>query len=129
MTKKRKTLRIRIPPYLPSRNEWRKAIHAAVVSAAESRGVTYKPEDKLELIITLYLDESGLQRHDVDNRLKDVMDALQGRVGGPKAIRRLQQIIPNDHQIYRVLIEKTRPPVQSHGMGLLVIRKYKRIGS
>lgn len=129
MTKKRKTLRIRIPHYLPSRNEWRKAIHAVVVFAAESRWITYQPEDKLELIITLYLDESGLRRHDVDNRLKDVMDALQGRAGGPKAIRRLQQIIPNDHQIYRVVIEKTRPPVQSHGMGLLVIRKYKRIGS
>lgn len=57
------------------------------------------------------------------------MDALQGRVGGPKAIRRLQQIIPNDHQIYRVVIEKMLPPGQSHGMGLLVIRKYKRIGS
>ena len=128
MAKRRLTIYARIPPYQPPRNSWRELIHAAVTEAAQVRGVSYLPEDRLELIITLYLDEASLWFHDVDNRLKDIMDALQGRAGGPKSKRRLLPIIPNDHQIFRVSIDKTLPPDKSNGMGLLVIRKYKRLG-
>jgi hypothetical protein len=35
--------------------------------------------------------------------LKDILDALQGRAGGSKKIRRLAPLIPNDSQIYRVI--------------------------
>jgi len=79
MAKRRQSLRVRIPPYHHPRNAWRESIHTELVAVAESRGVAYDPEDKLELIITLYLDEAGLTLHDVDNRLKDIMDALQGK--------------------------------------------------
>lgn len=129
MAKRRQSLRVRIPPYRHPRNAWRESIHAEVVTVAESRGVAYLPEDKLELIITLYLDDTGLKFHDVDNRLKDIMDALQGRAGGPKSERHLNPIIPNDHQIFRVIIEKMLPPGQSHGMGHLVIRKYRTLAN
>jgi hypothetical protein len=37
----------------------------------------------------------------------------------------LERLIPNDRQIYKVTIEKKRPPRQSHGLGHLQIRKYK----
>ena len=64
---------------------------------------------------------------DIDNRLKDIMDSLQGHVGGTgKKQRLLKPIIQNDSQIYRVIIEKGLPPRQSHGLGHLIIRKYKR---
>ena len=63
--------------------------------------------------------------HDVDNRLKDIMDALQGRAGGPKNRKPLIPTITNDNQIYRVIIEKLAPPKQSHGLGHLTIRKYR----
>ena len=129
MAKRRHTLHVRIPPYRHPRNAWRRSIHAEVVTVADSRGVAYLPEDKLELIITLYLDEIGLRFHDVDNRLKDIMDALQGKAGGPKSKRPLKPIIPNDHQVFRVAIEKMLPPGQSHGMGHLVIRKYKALAN
>lgn len=129
MAKRRQSLRVRIPPYLRPRNAWRESIHAEVMIVANSRGVTYLPEDKLELIITLYLDETALKFHDIDNRLKDIMDALQGRAGGSKSERHLSPIIPNDNQIFKVTIEKMLPPWQSHGMGHLVIRKYRIISN
>jgi hypothetical protein len=87
--------------------------------------VTYKQDDKLELEIRLYLIGAALSMHDVDNRLKDIMDALQGRAGGPKNRKPLIPIITNDNQIYRVIIEKLAPPKQSHGLGHLTIRKYR----
>lgn len=126
MVKRRTSLRVRIPPYKHPRNAWRELIHSEVIKVAQARGVSYRPEDQLELLVTLYLDETSLRFHDVDNRLKDIMDALQGRAGGPKAKRRLPSIIPNDHQVFRVSVEKMLPPGQSHGMGHLVIRKYQK---
>jgi len=44
--------------------------------------VRYTTEDKLELVIRLYFDKTKLPLMDIDNRLKDIMDALQGHVGG-----------------------------------------------
>jgi len=85
--------------------------------------VTYQPTDKLEVEVRLYMKGSSLALHDVDNRLKDILDALQGRAGGSKAIRRLKPIIPNDNQVFRVIIEKAPAPKQSHGRGHLVIRR------
>lgn len=126
MPKPRQTLRIRIPPYQYPRTAWRRSLHAQVDAEATRRGVAYGPKDKLELIVVLYLDAVQLDFHDVDNRLKDIMDALQGRAGGPKSKRPLRRIVPNDHQIWRALIEKRLPPGQSHGMGHLVVRKYRQ---
>jgi hypothetical protein len=52
------------------------------------------------------------------------MDALQGRAGGSKKIRTLSAIIPNDSQIFRIIIEKSLPPKQSKGYGHLILTKY-----
>jgi len=73
------------------------------------------------------MNSTALSFHDVDNRLKDIMDALQGRAGGSKKIRRWAPIIPNDKQICRVTIEKALPPKQSKGLGHLVIIRLKDI--
>ena len=127
MSKRRQTLRIRIPTYQYPRNSWRRAIYAVVIRAARAEGVVFVPDDKLELNITLYLDDADLRYHDVDNRLKDIMDALQGRVGGLKSKRQLEPIIPNDHQVFKVTIEKMPSPAQGHVMGHMIIKKYKPI--
>ena len=127
MTKRRQTLRMRIPPYFHPRNEWRCSIHKELAAKAKALGVVYKPKDKLELIVTLYLDGTALQFHDIDNRLKDIMDAMQGRAGGPKSSRLLTPIIRNDRQVFKVTIEKKIPPGQSHGMGHLVVKKYREV--
>ena len=89
----------------------------------------YTDSDRLELDVRIYLGENALAVHDVDNRLKDIMDALQGRVGGPKKHKKLRALVPNDNQVYRVLVEKQKPPPQSHGFGHLVIRRYRPLAN
>jgi len=69
MAKRRQTLRVRIPPYQTPPNNWRRAIHAEIVRAASDCNVTYQPEDKLELVVTLYIGDDALAWHDIDNRL------------------------------------------------------------
>jgi len=73
----------------------------------------------------IYMGDIELRFHDLDNRLKDIMDALQGRVGGSRIAQLRKPIIQNDHQIFRVVIEKRLPPGQSHGLGHLILKKYK----
>ena len=125
MPKPPKKLHIRIPAYGNPRNSWRLAVHAAVRARQQDPqvAVRYEEGDKLELELRLYFDASALRFHDVDNRLKDVLDALQGRAGGSKAVRTLEPIVPNDKQIYRVVVEKEEARPQSRGLGHLTIRR------
>ena len=117
MAKPRRTLRFRLPEYVTPRNEWRRAIHRVALEAAEERGVRFRAGKKLEVEVRLYLRDRQLEVHDVDNRLKDILDALQGRVGGSKAVNDLEKIIENDRDVYRVVICKSAPPKQSRGLG------------
>lgn len=126
MPKRPLKLKIRIPEYAAPRNSWREAIHRAVVDVQTTTRVTYEPDDKLEVLLQLYFtDARSCEIHDVDNRLKDCLDALQGRVGGTKtkARRALPPIVPNDRQIWRVVVQKGRAPKQAHGRGHLTIRR------
>jgi hypothetical protein len=125
MPKPRKKLHVRIPPYRSPRNTWRRDLHAAIVAVQSRQHVIYSPTDRLEVRVQLYLDGGSAVVHDVDNRLKDVLDALQGRAGGSKAVRSLAAVVPNDRQIYRVVIEKSAPPWQSRGLGHLWVRKLR----
>jgi Holliday junction resolvase RusA-like endonuclease len=126
MTKTVTTLKIRLPEYQSPRMKWRKAIHDELL---KKNFVYPTAKLKLELLIKLYLPGSDLKKHDVDNRLKDIMDALQGRIGGSKRNTSYKQIIQNDNLIYRVTITKQEPPKQSRGLGHLTVRKYKGVKS
>jgi hypothetical protein len=126
MAKQPSTLKIRIPPYRAPRNKWRKEIHKAVERIRITKKVTYTTSDKLKVIIRLYLREKEILVHDIDNRLKDILDALQGRASGTKIKPTLKPLIPNDNQIYRVEVQKTIPPKQSLGMGHLTIKKFHK---
>lgn len=121
MSKPRQKLKFRLPEYVSPRNAWRKKIHAAALKAANTQGVEYAPEAKLAVDVKLYLRGCALEIHDVDNRLKDILDALQGRMGGSKAVRKFEPIILNDRQVYRVVVTKSSPPGQSHGLGHVVV--------
>lgn len=125
MTKRPMKLKVRIPSYRYPRNDWRRAIYQAVSDRQADSPVQYHPDDKLEVTIKLYLKPGDLEIHDLDNRLKDCLDALQGRVGGSKAKRLLQPIVPNDRQIYRVIIEKSLSPKQGGDLGHLTIRRFR----
>ena len=129
MPKRPLKLKIRIPEYKNPRNSWRRAIHEAVMEVQGATSVKYSPEDRLEVTLMLYFtDGRAAEIHDVDNRLKDCLDALQGRVGGTKtkAMRALDPIIPNDRQIWRVVVEKAVAPKQARGRGHLTIRRLSR---
>jgi hypothetical protein len=125
MPKRPLSFKVRIPPYRYPRTAWRQDLHAILQEAVSKRGIVYSAVDKLELKVVLYLKDNALIVHDVDNRLKDIMDALQGRAGGKKGKSKLKPIIPNDNQVFRVTIEKMAPHKQSLGMGHLVVRKFR----
>jgi len=98
MVKRPLKLTLRIPPYETPRNAWRKKLHQVVLQRQRKSPVRYTEKDKLEVEIRLYIKGTGLSMHDVDNRLKDIVDALQGRAGGPKKRRTLEPIMPNDRR-------------------------------
>jgi hypothetical protein len=85
----------------------------------------------LDVEVLLYLKRGKRHDiHDVDNRLKDILDALQGRFRGyaPKKVPRL---IANDNKICRAVIEKRATPKVFKNKtgdtgGKLTIRAFKR---
>lgn len=123
MSKRALYLKVRLPKYVTPRLKWRRLVYDIVERKAEEAGISYTKNDRLELNVKLYFEGSAISFHDVDNRLKDVMDALQGRIGGSKKIRNFRPVIPNDSLIYKVTVEKMLPPKQSHEMGHLIISK------
>ena len=100
-------LKIRLPEYAFPRNKWRKKIYDAINKKLYEKG-----ERKIKFI-------------DVDNRLKDVMDALQARWGGKISKNNSIPLIENDNTIYKVTVEKRIPPWQSKGLGHLIIQRMK----
>jgi len=124
--KRRLTLTIPLPPYSHPRNKWRQAIHRAALQAKGRRQIAYTSDDRLEVHVVLNLTPAAALIHDVDNRLKDVLDALQGRAGGPKNIHALKPIIPNDRQIFRVTVEKSARKDAKRPRGRIVVRKLQR---
>jgi len=77
------------------------------MTAMKDKGIKDTADLKLELHIILYLTEPHIRFHDVDNRLKYIMDSLHGRMGENKKKQLFERLIPNDRQIYKVAIEKS----------------------
>jgi hypothetical protein len=63
--------------------------------------------------------------NDLDNCIKDIFDARQGRAGGANSKRAVQTIIPNDNQILRLETEKTQPSKQARSRGHVIVRKLR----
>jgi len=127
MAKPRKMFEVQIPPYVSPHLKWRGLVRDVVQAAQREKGIVYGPSDHLELRIRLYLEGGALEIHDVDNRLKDLMDALQGRMGGSKKIKPLSPVIKNDRQVWRVVIEKSEVPRKIPGLGgHLTVRRLRK---
>jgi len=93
-----------VPGYERNRYQWRRRILANIIRAAKKAGVKYDDNHTFEVVVLLYLKKGKrYDIHDVDNGLKDILDALQGRFGGAQSKHRL---IENDRQVCRVIIEK-----------------------
>ncbi len=111
MAKRPQTLKALIPTYEKDRGGWRRKILTSVLRARKLAGVRYDPRDRLELVVLLYLKKGKRHTiHDIDNRLKDILDSLQGRFGGPKSARKKTRVIENDNQVCRVVMEKQPIP-------------------
>lgn len=110
MSKRRSKLTVQIPNFMKDAKAWRQAIHAAVSAAQDRTGRQYLPADKLAVEVVFNLANPKLTILDLDNRLKDVLDALQGFIGEKGKSGALRPIIPNDSQIYRLVAEKRMPP-------------------
>src|SRR5258705_13517245 len=110
MTKRGLKLSVPIPNFMSDGRAWRRALHAAIVEVQDRGSVRYSDTDKLEVEICFHLTNPKLTILDLDNRLKDVFDALQGFVGDKGKSGELRPIISNDSQIYRVIAEKRMAP-------------------
>ena len=130
MAKRSLKLSVPIPNFMSDGPAWRRALHAAIVKVQDRGSVQYSDTDKLEVEICFHLRNPKLTVLDLDNRLKDVFDALQGFVGEKGKSGELRPIIPNDRQIYRVIAEKRlAPKVNRAALSTIVIRRYDGHGA
>jgi Holliday junction resolvase RusA-like endonuclease len=119
-------LSVRIPNFMKDAVAWRKAIHTAVVAVQDATKVRYTSTDKLDVEIRFHLRDRKLTILDLDNRLKQVLDALQGFIGEKGKSHALRPIIPDDNQIYRLVAEKRMPPKANRAaLSTIVIRRYR----
>jgi Holliday junction resolvase RusA-like endonuclease len=130
MAKTRRTVSTKLPTYLKDRQEWRRQILENVRREAKARGVKYDSDDLLEVEVVLYLKRGKRHDiHDVDNRLKDILDALQGRFRGGDG--RKNRLIANDNKICRAVVEKRPTPKMYDNKktdtgGRITIRPFKK---
>ena len=106
---------------------WRLEVYKKIKEAAAEAEVGPYPADALiECQLRLALKASRLSIQDVDNLLKHVFDAMQGRLGGPKAKKRPWHLLPNDYQIRLVTVEKVVAPRRKYGSRLTISRYTRR---
>jgi len=127
MAKARQIIRAVLPTYLKDRQKWRKQILENVRRAASEQGVEHPPDQLFEVEVLLYMTRGKRHDiHDVDNRLKDILDALQGKFRGAGKARPL---IKNDNKICKAIIEKRPTPKlfknkKENAGGRIIIRPY-----
>jgi len=124
VAKRRFSITLQLPAYARPRNEWRRRVHAAALEALARRGVGYHDADRLELRLSMALDERPLAVDAIDDRVKDVIDALGGRIAGPRSRRRIAPIVADD-QIARIVLEKTARRGRGRALGELAISRYR----
>ena len=100
-------------------------MHAAVLEAQTFRGVGYRESDLLELRVSIFLGPRLLDLHEIDERIKDVVDALEGRIAGRRSRRRIAPIV-NTGQVRRVILEKDTRTLRGRPYGILTIARYRR---
>ena len=100
-------------------------MHAAVLEAQTFRGVGYRESDLLELRVSIFLPTRPLDVHDIDERVKDIVDALEGRIAGRRSRRRIAPIVATG-QIRRVILEKDTRSLRGRPFAMLAIARYRR---
>ena len=133
MAKRRVKLDVRIPRYPTEKGlgsgkpgmVWRREVHTAIEAAARRKGIKKYAGIDLECDVVLFMTNRQLAFQDVDNLLKHIFDALQGRLGGPKGVKAPAAVLPNDYQIRRVCVEKFEATSRKQ-ISRLIIRDYAK---
>ena len=129
MGKARQTIRAVLPTYVKDHPKWRRRILENVRQAAKKDGIRYEADQLFEVEVLLYMTRGKRHDiHDVDNRLKDILDALQGKFRGTSGKKR--RLIKNDNKICKATIEKRPTPKvfknkKENAGGRIVIRPYR----
>ena len=105
---------------------WRREVYRNIKEAALLQRVEKYEGVDLECEVIVYLSHTKMRFHDVDNLQKHIFDALQGQLGGPKGGKRRWRLLPNDHQIRRVVVEK-RERRSKKEQSRLIIRDFAKI--
>src|SRR5204862_4570617 len=95
LRKQRQKLVAKIPHYEADSTSWKQKIYNAVLEAQTLAGIDYSDNVKLEVEVRFHLTGHKLTKLDLDNRLKQVGDALQGFIndkGGVKGARKRKPI-------------------------------------
>lgn len=119
MTSGARRLRMVLPRYATTAAEWKRSIHAAALAASVDQEVRFLAGEPLAVEIVLHM-RGGLARRDVDNRVKQVLDAIQGRLGNGGKVPGL---VLDDNQVFRIVAETRRLPAdlpKTHGGWLTV---------
>ena len=134
MAKASQTIECMLPGYQSDRKEWRRQILNRARKAAIGTGRKWTSTGPFEVVVLLYLTPGKqYDKHDVDNRLKDVLDGLQGafnlKAEGKK--RAKGRVIRNDASVCRVIVEKQPRPKKYRNSndppgGRLLIRPYRK---
>jgi Holliday junction resolvase RusA-like endonuclease len=111
----------RLPPY--RRNKWRVDVNKEVRDVLHAKGLRKLSGKRFEVSLLVHLSDGHMAMMDVDNLLKKVLDALQGRLGGPKAKKHpYLAVIANDALVWKATVEKKRTPKKTSGGGRLVVK-------
>src|SRR5574338_1476903 len=96
------TLECALPAYRTDRKKWRQEILACARAAVNARLKPWPVDGPFDVVLLLYFTKGKQHdKHDVDNRLKDVLDALQGAFfdKGKGKHRAADRIIKNDRRV------------------------------
>lgn len=141
MPKTKVALEIRLPAW-PRRDGrtgperlgiiWKRRVYSRIMQAAAKKKLVWPDPTKgglsglhLEIDVLIYLQSGGLKKQDIDNLVKLVLDALQGRLSRPKAQPRPRRLVENDADVRRMTVEKKAP--SKRGLSSrLVVRDYTK---
>ncbi|HUQ41279.1 MAG TPA: hypothetical protein VM052_02140 [Candidatus Limnocylindrales bacterium] len=95
-----------------------------MLEAQTMRGVGYRESDQLELRVSIFLGQRMLDLHEIDERMKDIIDALEGRIAGRRSRRRIAPIVSTG-QVRRLIIEKDARTLRGRPFAVLTISRYR----
>lgn len=105
---------------------WRRQIYERIIERADGREIKYLESAKLAVTAILFMSEDQVGHgHDLDNMAKQLLDALQGKLGGAgKTVQTHRPIVPSDSQICRLTIEKRERKTEKE-KSRLIVRAYR----